>query len=211
MLGNGRPFVVELISPKKRIIQKDDFLKLENQINGVKKNLDPTKEIDIKSYINILNLGFTTNKCFEELTIAAKDKTKMYCCIVRIEESFENSEKLISDLNQMKDIHLKQRTPIRVLGRRAPLVREKLIHRINLKPLNNKYAICFLLTSAGTYVKEFIHSDLNRTRPSLKDFINSRCDILQLDVMKLYKNFSQEVSDDFDAVLKEYLNKLNYQ
>lgn len=40
-------------------------------------------------------------------------------------------------------------------------------------------------TQAGTYVKEFVHGDFGRTRPSLSDLLGVKCgevDILELDV-----------------------------
>lgn len=58
-------------------------------------------------------------------------------------------------------------TPIRVLHRRAPLTREKIIHKIKLIEINDQNYICLLATSAGTYIKEFVHSDLGRTNPNL--------------------------------------------
>lgn len=35
---------------------------------------------------------------------------------------------------------------------------------------------------AGTYVKEFVHGDFGRTRPSLGSLLGCQSDILQLDV-----------------------------
>lgn len=40
-----------------------------------------------------------------------------------------------------------------------------------------------LTTSAGTYVKEFVHGDLGRTRPSVRDILGCAADIVQLDVV----------------------------
>jgi len=37
-------------------------------------------------------------------------------------------------------------------------------------------------TQAGTYVKEFVHGDFGRTKPSLCDFLNIEVDIIALDV-----------------------------
>lgn len=37
-------------------------------------------------------------------------------------------------------------------------------------------------TQAGTYVKEFVHGDFGRTKPSIKEIIESEVDILALDV-----------------------------
>ena len=42
-----------------------------------------------------------------------------------------------------------------------------------------------LTTQAGTYVKEFVHGDLGRTRPSVGSLLGCEADILQLDVMGL--------------------------
>ncbi len=63
-------------------------------------------------------------------------------------------------------------TPIWVLHWRSPLIREKIIYKIGLEKINTNIYVCYLTTSAGTYIKEFVHSDLGRTEPSLKSLIN---------------------------------------
>lgn len=40
-------------------------------------------------------------------------------------------------------------------------------------------------TQAGTYVKEFVHGDFGRTRPSLCDLLNAEVDIVALDVTSI--------------------------
>jgi len=41
-----------------------------------------------------------------------------------------------------------------------------------------------LVTEAGTYIKEFVHSDFGRTRPNLASLLgNCTADIITLDVM----------------------------
>ena len=37
----------------------------------------------------------------------------------------------------------------------------------------------------GTYIKEFVHGDLNRTKPNVGTLISKQVDILQLDVGSL--------------------------
>jgi tRNA pseudouridine synthase 10 len=62
----------------------------------------------------------------------------------------------------------------------------KVIYEIRLRPLNEHFFVMDLITSAGTYVKEFIHGDFGRTKPSFRDLLGGgdiRTDILQLDVM----------------------------
>ena len=48
------------------------------------------------------------------------------------------------------------------------------------------------MTSAGTYVKEFVHSDLGRTTPNIGSLLNTKSDILQLDVLYLMKEYNDE-------------------
>ena len=51
--------------------------------------------------------------------------------------------------------------------------------------LNQHYFILRLVTSAGTYVKEFVHGDLGRTMPNVGSLLGCDADILQLDVQGL--------------------------
>lgn len=62
------------------------------------------------------------------------------------------------------------------------------------------------MTSAGTYVKEFIHSDLKRTSPSIGELLECNADIVQLDVLYLCKEFDKESSNLFNEIVKEYIN-----
>jgi hypothetical protein len=45
------------------------------------------------------------------------------------------------------------------------------------------------VTSAGTYVKEFVHGDLGRTIPNVSSLLQCQADILQLDVTWLFDDF----------------------
>lgn len=42
-----------------------------------------------------------------------------------------------------------------------------------------------LITEAGTYVKEFVNGDFNRTRPSLAELIDHPIDVVALDVIDI--------------------------
>lgn len=41
-------------------------------------------------------------------------------------------------------------------------------------------------TSAGTYVKEWVHGEMGRTRPSLAHILGARADLLALDVTAVH-------------------------
>lgn len=51
-----------------------------------------------------------------------------------------------------------------------------------------------MVTGAGTYVKEFVHGDFGRTKPSVGDIINAEVDILALDVLAINLDWPKEVS-----------------
>ena len=46
-----------------------------------------------------------------------------------------------------------------------------------------------LTTQAGTYIKEFVHSDGGRTVPSLGRLLGCTAEILQLDVTEVHMDF----------------------
>lgn len=47
-----------------------------------------------------------------------------------------------------------------------------------------------VIGQAGTYIKEFVHSDNDKTNPSIKSLIGSDSDIMQLDVTGMVMNFN---------------------
>lgn len=113
------------------------------------------------------------------------EKTKSYsavCCFM----SDPDEEQLhkLATLFQLKDIKLNQSTPIRVLHRRSLANRIKVIHSMAAKtlPNNSRLFQLDLITQAGTYIKEFVHGDFGRTSPSLRDYLGTSVDIIDLDV-----------------------------
>jgi tRNA pseudouridine synthase 10 len=72
--------------------------------------------------------------------------------------------------------------------------RDKKIYKLEAQKINDHFLILNILASAGTYIKEFVHSDLGRTNPSIKSLLNCYCDILQLDVKDLIFDNEEEKS-----------------
>ena len=62
------------------------------------------------------------------------------------------------------------------------MIRDKEIYKLKAIKIKRNYMILHLLASAGTYIKEFVHSDLGRTVPSIGSILDCEADILQLDV-----------------------------
>jgi len=64
----------------------------------------------------------------------------------------------------------------------------KVVHsmRVDCEGLSGNMFRMDVLTSAGTYVKELVHGDFDRTRPSLSTMLECDTDILALDVEEVF-------------------------
>jgi tRNA pseudouridine synthase 10 len=65
-----------------------------------------------------------------------------------------------------------------VLHRRSLITREKTIFRLKATKINDYFITLHLLSSAGAYIKEFVHGDLGRTTPNIGSLLNTEADIL---------------------------------
>lgn len=94
-------------------------------------------------------------------------------------------------MNSLVDVKILQQTPLRVLHRRTLMERTKVIHRLRVEKITDRQYLVFVLSSAGTYIKEFIHGDLQRTFPNFSELSGvPGCDIIQLDVMDIFTELS---------------------
>ena len=167
MLGNGRPFIYEIYNSKKKFDL--NYEKINEEFNKISK------------FVKIINLGECNKKHFSKLKSSENEKMKNYEALIYSNKEINKND--IVKLEKIKDLKINQITPLRVLHKRVLKEREKIIHKINIKNfINPHFLIIEILSSSGTYIKEFIHGDLGRTKPSFGNLINSNCDILQLDV-----------------------------
>ena len=168
MLGKGRPFIIEIINPKKEIFDMNEII---NKINNNSK------------FIQVNNLESCNRDYIDNIKNAELNKMKLYTSVVYVEKQINDDD--IKKINEVKNMKIIQKTPFRVLHRRTLMDRDKIIFKLEAKKINEHFLILDVLASAGTYIKEFVHSDLGRTNPSIKSILNSNCDILQLDVRDL--------------------------
>ena len=109
----------------------------------------------------------------------------------------------ISGLSDTPPVELAQKTPIRVLHRRANAQRTRNIYWMKspgevVTPSGSedrrilfKLEVC---TQAGTYVKEFVHGDFGRTSPSLSTILGvENVDILALDVKNIVMDWPPRI------------------
>ena len=170
MLGNGRSFIYEILNAKKKY--NLNYKKINEEFNNKSK------------IVKIKDLNEWNKKEYLKIKKSENEKIKKYIAIIYIKNIINEND--VNKINSTKDLEINQITPLRVLHKRVLKERKKTI--INLKVLqkiNDHFIILEIIASAGTYIKEFIHSDLGRTNPSLKKILNCNCDILQLDVSEI--------------------------
>lgn len=172
MLGDGRPFVLEISSPSNRQI---DLEKLENKAN----------ESELAKFNS---LHFVERGIVKEYKGVTPDK--VYRARVKA-ESKVNKQELIGVAVTFKDVCIDQRTPNRVKHRRADLVRKRIIRWVEAEPVDDYTFDLTLEAEAGTYVKEFISGDEGRSVPSFSEALGISCVVDELDVLAIKYNISE--------------------
>ena len=172
MLGNGRPFVIEVSKPKKRFI---DLELLQAKIN---KNAAGKVEISTLTY---------ANKDLVRRLKKGESAKKEYRALIEFEkEVSEGALSLLED--KLTETMIKQQTPIRVLHRRADLIRERYIYSVKVKTVSPKRAELEILCQGGLYVKELVSGDEGRTMPSVSSLLENQAKTLELDVLNVILN-----------------------
>lgn len=173
MLGSGRPFLVEI--QNSRHVPSEALIKeIEVKINNLENKL-----------VRVKNLKLVDSHGWSLMQEGEEEKQKQYAALVWIDRPLKDED--MQAISSLKDKKILQRTPIRVLHRRSPLEREKIIHWMKIEKIagSSQYFLLHLCTQAGTYIKEFVHGDLGRTHPSVGSILGCRAEILQLDVTEV--------------------------
>src|SRR5438034_9778150 len=76
-----------------------------------------------------------------------------------------------------------QRTPERVVHRRADTTRHRRILAAEVVRVDGDRAEIRVTAEAGTYIKEWVHGDRGRTSPSLAERLGVACEVIELDVL----------------------------
>lgn len=166
MLGDGRPFVLEISQPKKRFI---DLVELE-------------KRSSAGEMAAFNSLHFVQREAVERYKGAASDK--IYRVRVKADGKV-NKETVVEVALSFKDADIDQRTPRRVEHRRADLVRHRRIHWVTADSFDEDGFDLELETDSGTYVKEFVSGDDGRTQPNFSERLGIKCVVVALDVLAI--------------------------
>lgn len=166
----GRPFILEIISPKR--------------------NLHATSmNIELYDTINIIDTFITTKDCKKLINEDVSDKHYLL--------AVHSDKPIVLE----KIYKLKQKTPLRVLHRRANDIRFKTITIIEYNEFffdKAYYYEIFIKASSGTYIKEWVNGDFGRTIPNLNS------DLLELDVHSVEKKFTDDIKKQKFILIKKY-------
>jgi tRNA U54 and U55 pseudouridine synthase Pus10 len=197
----GRPFVCEVIDAH-RMPTTIELVAMANEINhlppdSVSTTADDHTERQHRAAgtngayyygsnptgVGVSALSLVSSVSFKSLQSETENKVKHYGCLCWSESVLSPTvESIEKDLGWSFPVAIAQRTPLRVLHRRAPAVRRRhILTGSVVERVDDHYFRLRLSTDAGTYVKEFVHGDLGRTLPSVSSMLRCRTDILELD------------------------------
>ncbi|MEX2702062.1 MAG: tRNA pseudouridine(54/55) synthase Pus10 [Candidatus Baldrarchaeota archaeon] len=168
MLGNGRPFIVEIKTPLKRFISLKD---LEKYVNNY-----------AQGKVEVRDLRWASREDVRKLKALSQIAAKVYRVLVETEKQI--SEEELKKLEQiLTGITVRQRTPLRVAYRRADKVRIKAIYDVKTKKLDDHHFEMIVKCQGGLYVKELVSGDEERTTPSVSEILDTKAKCIELDVL----------------------------
>lgn len=200
--GSGRPFVLEIIDAKK-MPSLETLSKSVMAINKVSSLQDIVlsrktvsdgvwiKENDRDNVlygnndmgVGVSGLVFCESSSYKNLQSETEDKVKFYGCLCWSENEISSQEYLDEKIakESIYPLEIHQSTPLRVLHRRAAGVRTRHVLSMKAYRIDEHWFRLSLSTTAGTYVKEFVHGDLGRCTPSISSLLGCKTDIVELD------------------------------
>jgi tRNA pseudouridine synthase 10 len=166
MMGTGRPFIMEVVSPRRRSV---DLAELADGINHSE-----------EGRVSVTLEGFADRAAVE--TIKSKQSYKKYRILVEIDGRISREE-LHNALKRLNGATIYQRTPRRVAHRRADRVRERRVIQIEEMGVEDDRFLIEVVGEAGLYIKELISGDEGRTEPSLSGLTGRNARVTRIDVL----------------------------
>ncbi|MGB2842902.1 MAG: tRNA pseudouridine(54/55) synthase Pus10 [Halobacteriota archaeon] len=166
MLGSGRPFVVEIKEPGRR---KVDLQMLAEKV----------KE-ENEGKLEVTGLQYVKREMVAKIKNAKADKT--YGVEVELKTGIKEAD-LRDAITRLSGAVIEQRTPTRVLHRRADLVRKRKVHSARLVAFDAPISSIEIKCDGGLYIKELISGDGGRTKPSLSELLGTEAEVKELDVV----------------------------
>jgi tRNA pseudouridine synthase 10 len=168
MIGTGRPFILEVVAPKKRSV---DLVNLEAAIN---RTAEGRVSVAIKRWADRAEVE----------TLKSNKAHKKYRILVEVDGEL-SADEFANALKSLKGVTIQQRTPERVAHRRADKIRERKVLDIGLAGEQDGRFVVEVLGEAGLYIKELVSGDSGRTIPSLAEILKRKAHVTSLDVTQV--------------------------
>jgi len=126
--------------------------------------------------------GWSTRREVE--TLKSEKAHKKYRISVEVEGGIARNE-LETALDRLRGAVIAQRTPARVVHRRADRIRERRVVDARVAGLEDGIFFLDVVGEAGLYVKELVSGDGGRTQPSLAGILGRPARVIQLDVLEV--------------------------
>ncbi len=218
-MGRGRPFVIELKNPQRRKVDMTEVMATINDNSEGRIEVHAMRDSQRSEVVRVKETPAEKSYriCFrvkaqndgkedDDLNALKKSDLESLCIerglkksgtkaalIERLNEAgtiSHDTDEIITILQGMEGVTLKQRTPKRVSHRRADKVRERKVmevSNINVEMVDGAPQVeVDLRCESGTYVKETIHGDDGRTVPSVSALLDAQCVVQWLDVADIH-------------------------
>lgn len=163
-----RPFVIEIVKPLKRSID----------VKGIEKKINKSNKVNVKG------LRSTAKDMIRKIKFAKIDKT--YLAVVDFKKKIDR--KKLKELKKIVGTPILQKTPLRVVHRRADKFRKRMVKRMIWRLVKGKRMEFKITGETGLYIKELITGDEGRTQPNISDILDDKIKKISLDVIKFDKS-----------------------
>jgi tRNA pseudouridine synthase 10 len=166
MVGTGRPFVLEIVAPRRRSVPLPE---LQDAINT---SAAGRVEVELDRWSGRAEVE----------TLKSNKAHKKYRIVVETDGA-PSADAFAKAVKSLSGAKISQRTPERVAHRRADKIRERRVLDIACTGEEAGRFIVEVTGESGLYIKELISGDNGRTSPSLSGALGMPARVTSLDVV----------------------------
>jgi tRNA pseudouridine synthase 10 len=167
MLGRGRPFVLELVRPRRRTVDLERMAREITARSGGRVEVEGLAPAEAPDVVRVKE--------------ASPEKSYRVGVLGPVPVAKVNEALLLATGRAIA-----QRTPTRVAHRRSDRVRARRIVAATVVDSSDGGFTLEIRTEAGTYVKEWVEGDGGRTEPSLAGLVGTPLKVDYLDVLEVH-------------------------
>ncbi|MFH1328923.1 MAG: tRNA pseudouridine(54/55) synthase Pus10 [Candidatus Bathyarchaeota archaeon] len=172
VLGNGKPFIIEVKKPRKRNIN----------LATIKKQVNTSKKVEVE------DLHFAAGDHIKKIKMA-ESAEKIYQVIIEVGEGI--TEKDIANLQKtLSACQVKQETTKRAIHRRVNRVQERYIYETKIRKMTPKKIEMTIRCQGGLHLKELISGDNGRTDPSVAKILLKNVKCIEMNVLGIQRENS---------------------